>query len=64
MSSIMDGATHAGLLLTGPADLSRVDLVRLNTLVEAFELSLVSPVEVAGISLGETMDLIAARRAA
>ncbi len=64
MSMITDGRAHAGLLVTGPTLLSRIDLDRLITLVEAFEQSLISPVEVAGSSIAETMDLIASRRAA
>ena len=64
MSSITDGVAHPGLLLSGPTSLSTVDLVRLSTLIEAFEQSLVSPDEVEGLPIGEAMDLIASRRAA
>ena len=59
-----DRAAHAGSLVTGSTGLSGLDLDRLITLVEAFEHGLISPVEVTGISMGETMDLIASRRAA
>lgn len=64
MGNVADAGAHAGLLITGPTGLSGVDLNRLTTLVEAFDQGLISPVEVAGSSIGETMDLIASRRAA
>ena len=64
MSTITDRAPHPGLLLTPPASLSRADLRRLITLVEAFDQDLVSAAEVDGISIAETIDLIASRRAA